>query len=222
MARELDEKPMAAATLRDLGFIAIAQNRLARAKAYCEEALALREELGNSLGIAHALLGLAEVELRERNYEHATALSENVLQIAREASNEEFEIEGLFLLGRSAVRRREYDRATTLLSEALKLSVESGDVALTSDCLDALAWVASDLGHARRAASLAGAAEAMRDETGFMIHDEPEHERFVASTRAQLSDEEFDRAWQEGRQMGNDQAVEYALASGNELPDASA
>ena len=58
-----------------------------------------------------------------------------------------------------------------------------------------------------------GAAEALLEAIGAVMDpdDHMVYEQAVASARAQLSEEEFERARAEGRAMSMEQAIEYAL-----------
>jgi hypothetical protein len=47
------------------------------------------------------------------------------------------------------------------------------------------------------------------------ISERAERERDVAAVRAGLGDETFTSAWEEGRAMAPEHAIEYALASEN-------
>lgn len=80
--------------------------------------------------------------------------------------------------------------------------------------MEALAGVAFGLGEPRRAARIWGAIERLRAEIGAPIplDERPNYDRTVAAARAATTDAgAFDAAWQEGRTMNLEQAVEYAL-----------
>ena len=58
-----------------------------------------------------------------------------------------------------------------------------------------------------------GAVEALLESIGAVLDivvREP-YERAVAAARAELGDEAFEKAWQEGRAMSMEQAIQYAL-----------
>ncbi len=70
-------------------------------------------------------------------------------------------------------------------------------------------------GQGERAAHVFGAASALRAFTGSVVDpvDKPESERELAALHAQLDDERFDAAWDEGHSLKLVQAVEYAFGS---------
>jgi hypothetical protein len=53
----------------------------------------------------------------------------------------------------------------------------------------------------------------LREELGLGLspHEEREHERVAAATRAALGDEAFDQVWREGNAMELEEVVRYAL-----------
>lgn len=66
---------------------------------------------------------------------------------------------------------------------------------------------------AERGAKLLGTAQVVLEAMGAVMEpqDRMVYERAVASVRAQLSEEGFEKAWAEGRAMSMEQAIEYAL-----------
>jgi hypothetical protein len=88
-----------------------------------------------------------------------------------------------------------------------------GNRAGVIESLEGLASVAAATTAPRRAASLWGAADALRQEIGYArtVHDSIAYERQVKPVRATLTAEAFDQAWDVGREMSLDDAVRYAL-----------
>ena len=67
-----------------------------------------------------------------------------------------------------------------------------------------------------------GQAKRIRQELGAPVSssDKPENDRFVAVARETPGDAvAFDAAWQEGRAMTLDQALQYAMSAPTLLPD---
>ena len=65
----------------------------------------------------------------------------------------------------------------------------------------------------KRVGTILGAAAHVRKEIGLSLplHDEREHTRVAAATRAALGDDAFDQAWREGSAMELEEAVRYTL-----------
>jgi hypothetical protein len=78
-----------------------------------------------------------------------------------------------------------------------------------------LSAVATHWGQLRRAAKLFGASEKLRETSGFSLSalasSEYDYEGYVATVRAGLDQEAFEAAWNEGRALSLEEAVEYAL-----------
>ncbi len=96
-------------------------------------------------------------------------------------------------------------------TESLALSRQLGDKLVAAEALDGLACSAS--GDAERVARLFGAAEALREAVGY--RQEPrEHalrEPYLAAVRPRLTEARWDAVWAEGRQLGFEEAIAYAL-----------
>ena len=101
---------------------------------------------------------------------------------------------------------------------------ELGEKFSTARCLAGLGGVAVGMGREQGqleqvhlGTKLLGAAEALLEAIGAVLEADVRmvYEQGVASTRAQLSEEEFERVWAEGRAMSMEQAIECALQSAN-------
>jgi non-specific serine/threonine protein kinase len=108
----------------------------------------------------------------------------------------------------------DYPAARALCEESLVLRRELSDRRGIAESLEELAYCAFALVSPGRAARILGAAERLREEIASPLAptDRPQYDRQVAAARAAIGDDAaFDFAWQEGRAMTLDQAVEYAL-----------
>ncbi len=131
-------------------------------------------------------------------------------------------------VGWAALLRGDPERATTLYAESLELKRELGEkpllVKLTvalPETLDGLACVAVAKGETERAVRLFGATRALhepvRDHTTTREYAAL-REPYLAATRSQLSEEAWEAAFAEGRAMGFEEAVEYALSDKKRSP----
>ena len=104
--------------------------------------------------------------------------------------------------------------AEVLLRESCELLAPLRDTWTIAYTLTWLAGVAATGEQALRAARLFGAAQTLREATGATIQFEPDrilHQQQLAAARAQLDAATFAAAWEEGRTMGPEQAIAYAL-----------
>jgi hypothetical protein len=104
--------------------------------------------------------------------------------------------------------------ARALYAESLAIQRELGDRRGAALALEGVAAATSASGDPVRAARIWGAAERLRDEVGapLPLSGRPRYEQFITAARAALGDEvAFDAAWQEGRAMTMEEAIECAL-----------
>jgi hypothetical protein len=112
-------------------------------------------------------------------------------------------------------------RAQALFEEGLLIRRELGDRRGIALSLAGLAATVAALGNHLRAARIWGASERLRGEIGSPLppNERPRYGRRVAMARVALGDAAaFDRAWQEGRALALEQAIELALERTVEQP----
>jgi len=116
-------------------------------------------------------------------------------------------------MGWAALVRGNLQQAEALHRESLALSRQLGDKLVAAEALEGLAEHASPRGEAERVARLFGAAEALREVVGY--RQEPrEHalrKPYLAVVRPQLAEAKWEAAWTEGRRLGFEEAIAYAL-----------
>jgi predicted ATPase/DNA-binding winged helix-turn-helix (wHTH) protein len=212
--REVHDRWGTAATLDNLGTAVSVQGDYAFARALHEESLAIRRELGDRRGIAFSLGNLGTLACNERRYPAARVLLEEALTIFQELGDRRCIALCLNNLGTVARDQGDYPVARALCEESLALRRELGDRRGVAESLEELGYCAFALVGSGRSARIWGAAERLREEIASPIvpPDRPQYDRQVAAARAATGDDAaFDLAWQEGRAMTLDQAVEYAL-----------
>jgi tetratricopeptide (TPR) repeat protein len=202
---------MVAATLHDLGEIAFAQGDLARARQLHEQSLAVREELGRPGGIAHALIGLADVELEEGNYDQARSICARIIEIGRAEEDPECVINGLTSLVDTARREGATAEALVLACEALAQAGQIGLSYHTYVLLDQIARVEGCCDDPLRAARLWGAAEALREAAAYPAWDPRGYDGAIEAARARADGADFDAAWAAGSALSGEEAIRDAL-----------
>jgi non-specific serine/threonine protein kinase len=117
-----------------------------------------------------------------------------------------------------ALLRGDLERAEVLHKESLALSGEMGGSLGTFVFLEGLACDAGANGEEERAARLFGAAEALREAMGLPL--EPAlralEEPYLVEARSQLNEGAWTEAWEEGRAMSMETAIEHALSEEEE------
>ena len=211
--RDLGDRRGLAASLNNLGNVACEEGDFASARTLYEEFLAIMRELGDRTGIARSLNNLGHVAYEQGDFAAARALQDESLTIRQELGNRSGIADSLENLGNVSYEQGDYPAARMLFEEGLALRRELGDRGRIASSLAGLATVIAAFGSSLRAARVWGAAERLREEvvTPLSPKDRPRYDRRVAAARAALGDDAaFDRAWEEGRTLTLEQAMELA------------
>ena len=215
---ELGETDEAAISLAYLGMTAVRQADEAQVPRLREEAETLRRE--PSLGrraLAELLFFQAAAASNESDFPQAMALFEESLSVFRDLEDARGISRCLISFGMVSLMGRHYDQTESVARKGLESVRELGDRPGTSFALLVEAALAGVRNEPARAAKLWGAAEALREAIGLsMGHQDRvdyDYAGRVAAARAQLDDAAWQAAWNEGRAMSPEQAVDYALQS---------
>ena len=214
IVRELGDRSGIATSLNNLANVAFARGDYPVATALHQESLAIVRELGDRSGIANALNNLGLVANEQRDYPAARALLEESLAIMRELGERSGIASALNILGSVAFEQGDYTAAAALNRESLAIRRELGERRTIAYSLGGLADVVAALGSPLRAARIWGAAERLREEIGSPLapNERPAYERQVRAAREALRDNTgFDHAWQEGRVLTLEQAIDLAM-----------
>ncbi len=213
LTRELNDDTNTASALSNLAWAVLRPGDHARANAYLEEALAIHRRIGDKGGMGFVLSGLAEVALREGTLERASQLIEESLVLRGELGHKWGIGASLGTSAWIAMRQGDWESAVKRLRESIQVRKEIGDSGGIAFCLERLAEVANGKHAAEKAARIFGAAESLRSSLRSKIDpvDQPEYESNLASLHAELGEEKFNAAWEDGQKMTLEQAVDYAL-----------
>jgi tetratricopeptide (TPR) repeat protein len=210
LSQEAHDKLGVAHALLELGN---ASDDLDEAKNFYEEAITVCREVGYAVRLADILGSLGYISLLEGDYARAVELNEESAALRREHGYKgrlEYDLDNL---GWAALLQGDHGRARTSFGESLTLCKELREKMIASESLEGLACVVAAEGDARRAARLFGAAEVLRETVGHQHTPEAEalSEPYYAMARSQLDEAEWEEAWAEGREMGFEEAISYAL-----------
>jgi non-specific serine/threonine protein kinase len=211
--QEARDKPGIVWSLGSLANVAGDRGDHELAKELYEEGLALAKDLGGAELLGAYLISLGNEYLLEANLERATELNEEAADLFRQQERRGGLQTALDNLGWAALLQGEYDKARTLHKDSLILCKELGDRTTTSESLEGLACIAGAKGDAERAARLFGAARALREAAGIRLNPRERklREPYSTAARSQLDNVAWEKAFTEGKAMGLDEAVEYAL-----------
>ena len=212
--REIGNRKGIASTLANLGVVAFDQGDLSAAREQLEASLAIQRESSDKRGIAGSLNNLANVVCDQGDYAAARALHDECLAIRRELGDRRGIAMSLHNLAAISHAHDDFRSVRTLQEESLAIFRELGDRRAIAAALEGLADVAFTENEPDRAARVWGAAERLREEIGAPLapSERPRYHRQVTAARAASGDgAAFDRAWQDGRAMTLDRAVECAV-----------
>jgi non-specific serine/threonine protein kinase len=201
--------------LNNLGYLAQVQDDDTAARAFYEEGLAIQKDLGGRHGIAAMML--RNLGTLQEDHTKTRALFEESLSIWRELGLKYQVAYSLCLLGELFNEQGDYTAARAFFEEGLAIQKEMGDRGNITVSMEGFAVLAAAQGHPERALRLAGAAAALHE----AIHNPlpPTHQarldRNLEPARQALSEEAQRAAFEEGRAMTMEQAVEYALKDGS-------
>ncbi|MDQ3862341.1 MAG: tetratricopeptide repeat protein [Actinomycetota bacterium] len=219
LSREAGNERGVASSLLQLGNALSDLGDHEEAKKVYEEGLALSRKLDDKALLGSALISVGAEFLLQGDHERGAILNEEAARLYRERGNRGGLQYALDNLGWAALMRGDQHDAEILHRESLVLSRQLGDKLVAAEALDGLACSASAGGDAARVARLFGAAEGLREAVGY--RQEPrEHalrEPYLALARPRLPEARWDAAYTEGRRLGFEGAISYALD--NDLAD---
>ena len=224
LAREQGDRAATASALYNVGAPTLYQLDFDRAAALFEEAAILQRAMEDATSLARTLQALGLTAIARQDFELAAELYEESLTLAREAEDQLMIVQTLGLGAFAFLGQGDHNRAKALSEEGLKLSGEMAMKHAIVFHLHAVAALASAQGQPVRSARLWGASEALMREigTGLGPVESYHYGPYIASARAQLGEAAWQAAWDEGREMTSEQAVEYALSEEGPVPLARA
>lgn len=210
--RELGDIPGMAALLNNLGIIARFQNDLSAARQMNEESLALFRKIGDRWAVGQLLNNQACVASDQADYAEARHLLEESLSIRRQLGDKAGLALSLNTLADVVLDEGDYTVARPLLDESLAINREIGDQAAIAYLIEDYGCLAAAEGNQQRALQLVGFASALRETIGAPLppSDQARVDKLIAPARAALSQDEAKLAWDYGRSLPLEQAIELA------------
>jgi non-specific serine/threonine protein kinase len=214
-ARETGDLMLLGWALQGLGGAALDQGDLAEARALLDECVAIGRQIGNTTLVVNSLIHLGEAARMARDNVAARGFYEQAVALAREAGQIEGLSIGLIDLGAVAYGEGDLASSRAHYLEALPIFQRLGNTAYIAFSLDGLAAIAARGNEWERAARLAGAAEALREQVGFALPpvDREVRERYLADLRDALGEGTLVRLLAEGGALSLDRVIEMALAA---------
>ena len=212
-ARQLGDRQSEGEAVFRLGELRVESGEIELGRKIIEEGLTLARELDDP-ELTAKMLGILGVAAREEG-DHAAAATffEQACSLHRSVGSRFNLAISLQKVGMARIDSGQLRDAAAPLREALEILREFGNDFEISFVLEGFAvLIAADdpLGAAR----LLGKGDALREPSNARLERHEEHrvKRATASTRAQLDEAEWARAWAEGRRMSLDDAIALTVA----------
>jgi len=179
-----------------------------------EEAVRIGRTTQDTFCLMLALASHGVLLLSLGDDEKAQAALEESVELGRRAGDVWAVALPLRNLAIVACRRGEYVVARRLLEESLRQLRNLREKWFLSRAIETLAEVLAAIGEFERSAHLFGAAENLRETVGASIlaFYQADYDRAVAAVRQALGARSFERCWTLGRQLSQDEAIDYALS----------
>ena len=210
--RRIGDDLMTAATLRELGRVAIELGEFEAARAPLDEALVIEERLGDRHATALTVSALAWRALFAGEYSAVQPLIDECLPVFEEAGDVLYIGISNYFLGRLYTDTGDFARAYAYLAgilERLPVLDYRWGIPLV---LEGFARLAVAEGRHARALRLAGAAAGLREQINASLGPSWRHDlerRLLPAMEA--TGERAGDHWEEGRQMNAPEVVSYAL-----------
>jgi predicted ATPase/DNA-binding winged helix-turn-helix (wHTH) protein len=204
---------------RGLAGLALEQDDYSTARRFAEEALSAARQSSDRYGVARSLNLIGDLERSLGEDAAALVLYEESIAICRQLGNKYATANILTNLGAAEFGEGDYAAAHAHFTEGLTMHRQGsgeivGDKISISYLLDGFAALAALRGEAELAATVAGAAEHLRESINYNV--EPAERRFrnsyMASLRTTISEADFDRAYGHGRTLTLEECVALALS----------
>jgi predicted ATPase/class 3 adenylate cyclase len=220
--REIGERDQQARELNSLGGAHRRRGDLDAARSALGQCIVICREVGNEGRLGGALTNLGQTELFAGRLDLAAELLQEALALHRKHDDNMGAAVDLISLAFARLLTGRAREARDLLSGTLGYLASSGDAEAIADVLELAACIAAELGEGPRAARLAGAASALREEVGMPVSREDAEtlERFLAPARAATPPGQWDAELAAGRALDQGQAVAL-LASAAPCPPPS-
>ena len=189
--------------VRGLATVAYRQNDYLTARKYAEQGLSICRRTDDQIGIAASLITLGDIARSENEISRARTFFEESLAISQQIGSLQGIGSNYMNLGFVTFDEDDIPAAHFYFKEALKTAQQMGEKNYISFCFDGFAALAAKCGHLIRSVRLAGAAQHLRNLSGYQI--EPAERRFreayLAKLRAALHEPDFTKFYEQGGEL---------------------
>jgi len=207
-----------------IGAVALFDGDLAAARARFDAAAERARASGAAFIAGTMVIIAASAALFDGDLGAARSSADEAAGIAESLKNPWLASSAMAILARAARIDGDFDRAEDLAHGSLRVQAEHRYLLDVVDTIETLAGIAAMRESCVEAARLFGAAEGIRQETGYRRHpaSQAAYDTDVALAREGIGDEAFGVSFAEGRALSMDDAVAYASRARGERKRPSA
>jgi predicted ATPase/DNA-binding SARP family transcriptional activator len=218
VARRTGDLSIEAYAAMSAGVVLAHRGELEEAERLLGESVRLARQLGNVRSVAMWTRALGGIALTRGDYPKARMLLEESLDIHRTLGDPWGISHSLSRLALVSLETHDMDASRRLAAESLAIERETGDRPGQIFNFEVLGTLAASVGRPERAVRLYACASVLRELVGSHIVEPgwPDHQHHVGRLRSELGAEAFAEAWEQGRAMALEEALDYAL---DEEPD---
>jgi ATP/maltotriose-dependent transcriptional regulator MalT len=213
-ARAQNDRDAISIGLQHLGWIDLLDGDLAQAEKWLDQTT---EYAQGAMGSAWQAALRGNLARLRGELDRAETLLVQAIDALQKLGDQSTTSDAIRNLGRLELTRGNVARARQLFRDALTMQRDGEIWYWLPWSFENFALHASAINDFARAARLFGAAEALRETRGARLPpiDRDEYAPHLANLRAHLDDAQLRAAWNEGRAMSIEQALEYALENKN-------
>jgi predicted ATPase/class 3 adenylate cyclase/DNA-binding CsgD family transcriptional regulator len=216
LARELGDPEWLASALSTAGLVHARLGELDSAAQSYEEALSLLESSSNRRLADVIRMWVAELAAVRGDYVSARDILVECVASARRVGDLGVTAQGMEELAWAQLGLANHETAAAIWKESISIGRHLGDLGCTMDCVAGLSCVAGAGHDDERALRLAAAVERLTGE--WAITPRPQVSTLLAASeriaRSRLGTLKSEEAWNQGRAMTANQAIDYALNEG--------
>ena len=194
--------------------LAAIRGNLEERQFYLKRTEEMMKDMPSSLEAAAEFYIFTGMDERTRgNYQAARPYFEEALKTFQKLGQKYYENVVRSELGHIARLSGDLPQAKAIYRQTLMGWQDSGSRAAIANQFECFAFIAVLEGKPQRAATLFGAAEALREQAQSLMaeYERVEYDQSVAALRAMLPAGEFNSLWAEGRAMSMGRAIQFAL-----------
>ncbi len=208
-SRKLNNSMRICSNYQGLGAVAVLEKDYEAAENFYRQGLDLSRRENEEMATGYLLHSMVDLEMCRGNWSAARLLLEESLIHSKKLDDKRMLMTVYFNRGTIDYHENLYQAAASSFAESLNLAGEMGNIPLISYSLDGFAALAAKNGKFEKSAELAGAAQGLRESIDYKIElaEEIFRDKYLAETRAALSENQFAALYLQGQTLNSDEAA---------------